>query len=453
MCNNTNHLKYEISNMQRYEKRMYGMRSFLDKKIKNILKKTINIKRISAITVMSIICLASVFSVFAFSRKVTIIDGENIFSLITINTNVKKILEQAGVEVGKNDTITSIEENDLSLELIVNRAFEVKVKVDDKEGIILNLTHENTVCDALIASGVEIEDNHFISHDLNTLLDPGMEIIVEKRVKIFITADGRTEEYSVPEDFSVLHAIIFADIPLYSEDVVSTDLNAKVSEGMSFSIERIGYRNSIVTEIIPFEKITKKTSLLDEGQTEIAVKGKNGEKEIFTKETIIDGKVVKSEKVKTRVSVSPVNEVILIGTRKSNQTVQVISPASDSDNKTSGNLTDNNSGVLIDSKGRTIEYKSKLTGKGTAYTAEEGAKTSTGKIASRGTVAVDPKIIPYGTKLYIKSADGKFVYGYAEAADTGGALRSGRVIVDLYMDTEKECFTFGRRDVIVYILK
>ncbi len=429
------------------------MRSFLDEKIKNILKETINIKRIVAVTVMSIICLASVFSVFAFSRKVTVIDGENVFSLITINNNVKKILEQTGIELDENDTITSIEENDLSLELIVNRAFEVKVKANDKDAISLKLTHENTVYDALIAAGVEIEENHFISHDVNTLLDPGMEIIVEKRVKILVTADGRTQEYSVPEDSTVLHAIIFADIPLYSEDIVSADLNEKVSNGMSFSIERTGYRNSIETEVIPFEKITKKTSLLDEGTTEIAVKGKNGEKEIFTKETIIDGKVVKSEEVKTRVSVSPVNEVILVGTRKSSQTVQVISSVSDSDSKASGILTDNNSGVLTDSKGRTIEYKSKLTGKGTAYTAEEGAKTSTGKVAPRGTVAVDPKIIPYGTKLYIKSADGKFVYGYAEASDTGGALRSGRVIVDLYMDTEEECFTFGRRDVIVYILK
>ncbi len=429
------------------------MKTFLNKKLRDILKETINIKRIVAVTVMSVICLASVFSVFAFSRKVTVIDGENVFSLITINNNVKKILEQAGVELSENDTITSIEENDLSLELIVNRAFDVQVRVDDREPIVLKLTHENTVYDAIVAAGVEIEENHFISHDVNALLDLGMEIVVEKRVKIIVTADGRTEEYSVPEDSTVLHAIIFADIPLYSEDIVSADLNEKVSDGMSFSIERIGYKNTIVTEVIPFETVTKKTSLLDEGTEEIAVKGKNGEKEIFTKETIIDGKVVSSEEVKARISVNPVNEVILVGTRKSNQTVQVISPVSDGDSKTSGSLSDDDSGVLTDSKGRTIEYKSKLTGKGTAYTAEEGAKTSTGTVASRGTVAVDPKIIPYGTKLYIKSADGKFVYGYAEASDTGGALRSGRVIVDLYMDTEKECFTFGRRDVIVYILK
>lgn len=429
------------------------MRSFLDKKIKDILKETINMKRIVAITVMSVICLASVFSVFAFSRKVTVVDEENVFSLITMNNNVKKILEQAGIELSENDTITSIEENDLSLELIVNRAFDVEVKVDGKEPISLKLTHENTVYDAIVAAGVEVEENHFISHDLNTLLDPGMQIVVEKRVKIVVTADGRTEEYSVPEDSTVLHAIIFADIPLYSEDIVSVDLNEIVSNGMSFSIERIGYKNLIVTEIIPFEKIVKKTSLLDEGTTEIAVKGKNGEKEIFTKETVIDGKVVSSEEVKTRTSVNPVNEIILVGTRKKSQTVQVISSVNDNESKASGNLTDDDNGVLTDSKGRTIQYKSKLTGKGTAYTAEEGAKTSTGKVASHGTVAVDPKIIPYGTKLYIKSSDGKFVYGYAEASDTGGALRSGRVIVDLYMNTEKECFTFGRRDVIVYILK
>ena len=427
------------------------MRSFLDEKIKSVLRETINVKRIGAIFVMGMICLASVFSVFAFSRKVTVVDGDNVFSLITINNNVKKILEQAGVELGADDTVTSIEENDLSMELIVNRAFDVKVNVDNKKDVILKLTHENTVYDALVTAGIEIEENDFISHDINTLLEPGIEITVEKRSKIVITADDRTEEYSVPEDSTVVHAIIFADIPLYAEDVVSVDLNEKVYNGMSFSIERVGYKNSIVTEVIPFERITKKTSLLDEGTTEIAVKGKNGEREIFTKETTVDGKVVSSEKVKTRISAEPVNEVVLVGTRKKGQTVQVISSINDSN--ASGNLTDNNSGTLTDSKGRTIEYKSKITGKGTAYTAESGAKTSTGKVATRGIVAVDPKVIPYGTKLYIKSADGKFVYGYAEAADTGGALRSGRVVVDLYMDTEKECFTFGRRDVIVYILK
>ncbi len=54
--------------------------------------------------------------------------------------------------------------------------------------------------------------------------------------------------------------------------------------------------------------------------------------------------------------------------------------------------------------------------------------------------------------LYICSADGSYVYGYAVAEDTGGALMSGEAIVDLYMDTLEECTAFGRQDVIINVL-
>jgi len=62
-----------------------------------------------------------------------------------------------------------------------------------------------------------------------------------------------------------------------------------------------------------------------------------------------------------------------------------------------------------------------LTGKATGYYSKTG-KGSSGLGLGYGTVAVDPDVIPYGTKLYITSTDGKFVYGYAVATDTGIAL-------------------------------
>ena len=67
--------------------------------------------------------------------------------------------------------------------------------------------------------------------------------------------------------------------------------------------------------------------------------------------------------------------------------------------------------------------------------------------------AVNPKVIPYGTKLYIKAADGSFTYGYAIAADTGTALMDGRVLVDLFFDTNQECYAFGAKKMEVYVLE
>ena len=77
------------------------------------------------------------------------------------------------------------------------------------------------------------------------------------------------------------------------------------------------------------------------------------------------------------------------------------------------------------------------------------AYTSTGLRTHRdpngiSTVAIDPTVIPYGSKLYVPG------YGYAIAADCGGAIKGNRI--DLFMLSEAECFAFGRRAVTVYLV-
>ena len=80
----------------------------------------------------------------------------------------------------------------------------------------------------------------------------------------------------------------------------------------------------------------------------------------------------------------------------------------------------------------------------TAYT-WTGNRTATGTWPSRGTVAVDPGVIPLGTELHIEG------YGAAVAADTGGAIQGQKI--DLYMDSEHECLQWGRRQVEVRVLE
>jgi 3D (Asp-Asp-Asp) domain-containing protein len=101
------------------------------------------------------------------------------------------------------------------------------------------------------------------------------------------------------------------------------------------------------------------------------------------------------------------------------------------------------------------QAKRVITCEATAYTsaADECGKsdgiTASGMMFEVGVVAVDRRQIPLGTKLYIESLDGKYVYGYCIAADTGGAIKGNKV--DLAMNTKSECFQFGRRQVRVYI--
>lgn len=92
-------------------------------------------------------------------------------------------------------------------------------------------------------------------------------------------------------------------------------------------------------------------------------------------------------------------------------------------------------------------YRDVYTMEATAYLPTDGngaGITATGIAAVRGVVAVDPDVIPLGSRVYIPG------YGTAIAADTGGAIRGGRI--DLCMESYGEAINFGRRNVEVYIL-
>ena len=110
------------------------------------------------------------------------------------------------------------------------------------------------------------------------------------------------------------------------------------------------------------------------------------------------------------------------------------------------------SGVLTFASGATMKFSQARTMKCTAYTAGHdgvGTRTATGTTVHRGTVAVDQRYIPLGTRMFIVTEKGSYVYGMAKAEDTG---MRGDNKLDLYMDTYAECINFGRRDCKVYIL-
>lgn len=84
----------------------------------------------------------------------------------------------------------------------------------------------------------------------------------------------------------------------------------------------------------------------------------------------------------------------------------------------------------------------------TAYSSQDkgvGTRTAMGLQAILGVAAVDPRVIPFGTHLFIEG------YGYAIAADKGSAIKGNRI--DLCFNTRNEALRFGMRKVRVHILK
>ena len=104
--------------------------------------------------------------------------------------------------------------------------------------------------------------------------------------------------------------------------------------------------------------------------------------------------------------------------------------------------------IVETSKGYNGDYVAVMTMEATAYLPTDGSAegiTAMGIPATYGVVAVDPRIIPLGSRVYIPG------YGEAIAADTGGAIRGYKI--DLCMESYSECMNFGRRNVTVYLLR
>ncbi len=236
---------------------------------------------------------------------------------------------------------------------------------------------------------------------------------------------------------TVKQAVDAAKVTLGAEDMLSVDKDRFVTDGLHVSITRVAYKEYQKTFAIDYEIEVKYTSELRQGTSKVSQAGKEGVRTVTYRDRLENGKVIETSKVKEEVTTKPVKKIILKGTKVGS----VVSEAPTT--------------VPLDSAGQPLSYKKKLTGKATAYTSDRGDSglwTSTGRRAQVGVVAVDPDVIPYGTKLWIVSTDGKIVYGYAIAGDTGGAVQSGKTLVDLYYNTYGECQKFGRRTMNVYIL-
>lgn len=240
--------------------------------------------------------------------------------------------------------------------------------------------------------------------------------------------------------------LAYLDIQLTEYDSLNADLENEISDNENIVIKRTVVVTDVEEKEIGFKTVTKESETLFEGETKVDTEGEKGVKQITVEKTYVNGKFTSKKEVSSEVVKEPVDKVVLKGTAKK------VDHFTNTENGTE--VVDNGDGkTFVDASGNERQYVDVMTGSGTAYYAEPGASTATGRDAQYGVVAVNPNVIPYGSKLYIVSNDGEVIYGDAVAGDTGGGLMDNLILVDLFYPTYDECCVFGRRDVTIYILE
>lgn len=209
-------------------------------------------------------------------------------------------------------------------------------------------------------------------------------------------------------------------------DIVTKDLDEKLNDGME--IEIINVTEEVIKESksVPFEVNVVEDKDLLKGQTKVEEEGKAGENQLLYKITYHNGKQVEKTFVEEVVSEKPINKIVKKGTKV--EEVKVASSRGESSRKISSNSN---------SKGKHMSVVA------TAYTGD--SITSTGKRPKWGTIAVDPTVIPYGTKVYIPQFNKTFI-----AEDCGGAIKGNKI--DIFMNDESSVYNWGRKTIDIYIV-
>ncbi|MDO4731561.1 MAG: G5 domain-containing protein [Clostridia bacterium] len=404
-------------------------------------------KRVIILSMMFLIFLSGVISVNAMGRDCIIIDSDSTTIVKMINPDLESILNKADIQLGPNDVAIF---NDKEATVTIKRGFNVTVNCDNHSSTAI--FHDGNVGYALSEMGVTLGQYDKTSPDINTALSPDLTITVNRYCQIAIKDSSTVKTHIVPVG-TVKDCLQYLNITLGADDTMNLKETDIVAEGTTIEINRIGYHESVVKEKIPYSTIKMESDDLPLGTSQVDTQGVDGEQVITTLETYVNGTLTDTQVISKVVTIQPVNEIILVGTKETAAKKNTSSASQSSTQSNNSNSSANVYGnVLIDHNGNEVSYQSMLTGSATAYTSEPGAITSTGRVAQFGYVAVNPSIIPYGSKLYICSPDGSFVYGYAIAADTGGALMDGSALVDCYYPSMQECVNFGRRQMCIYIL-
>lgn len=343
------------------------------------------------------------------------IKGRQVISLLVLMVSVSFATVYFGAKAKEPDTLR-VAFNDGGSEVI----FESRSKTvgDFLKNNNIPLRKE----DILIPSGEEPLEKSRLNN-----------ITIIRAVKVYVKDGTEVKTYHTQRK-TVGEFLKEQNINLINDDILlDTAFPDSIYPDMTISILRIKEDMIYVAEAIAFDTVRKANPRLEEGNERVAREGKDGVLEYTYKIAMENGEIVSKDLIQTKVVTQPVQQVIEYGTI----------------------------GKKIIARGDTLRYKQVLDMRSTAYTASyectgkspghpQFGITYTGEKARVGIVAVDPKVIPLGSRLYIEGVGNTPDYGFALAADIGSGVKND--IIDLYVDTQEEANKWGIKKVKVYVL-
>ena len=307
--------------------------------------------------------------------------------------------------------------------------------ITDGDQVIVHTTHASDPAMALDEAGVDVDpDEYYTTQSEDGIYD----ITVTRDDAVTVVFGGEALKFLIQDD--TIGALLERNgIPMGEGYLVSCPVTDKPVDGMTINVDHVVVNEEVYTVEIPFKEYTVNDPRLPEGAQQIVQEGVVGQ-ELYTADVEYrNAEEINREVKRKEVLCEAQNQIVAVGTGELVGTEEEM-PLIGED-------------MIVLPSGEVLTYHSKDSYIATAYTQFDAgcdSITATQTQVRWGVVAVDPTVIPYGTRMFIVDQYGSFYYGMGTAEDCGGAIQGKRL--DLFMPSLSEAYDYGRRPVTVYFL-
>ena len=369
------------------------------------------------------------------AKKVSLTIGEEEKVVYTLKESVADVLAENNIQVATYDYVNTIAENPLNNvenNIVYKKAIPVNISIDNEISVVY--TTKNTIKEILEEKGLEVNDDAFVNQKPSDTIDlSNAQILIVTARGVTLKYDGKSNVVTTQAK-TVGEVLSQNNVKLSGLDKLANGItvNTKVKENMVISVIRVVEKKVTEEIVLQYQTVKQNTNELLKNFTKVVSKGSNGKK--VNTYTIVteNGKQVSRTLTSSVVTKQPVDAVTKVGTK----TYTTFS-GSFKLNRAYSKIID------VTAVSYNLEGMKNRLPSDPKY-----GLTANGMKVRAGIIAVDKRVIPVGTKVYVEMPNGND-YGYAIAADVGV---SGKTI-DIYLNSKAECINFGRRKAKVYILQ
>ena len=399
--------------------------------MKNLFFSSLRSKQ-TLVRIISLVLFVSVISFVLYQgtkNTVAITANGEQLQVATHAKTVEELLASQNITVSEYDKVSPSLDTEITggMEISWEQAEEIFISVDGNQSSIW--TTEKRVKNILEEANIEVTEQDDLSLALDTEVGADNKIDIQKAFQLTLV-DGLEERQVWSTSTTVANFLKEQGITLGELDRVEKSLEDVITPNDKVAVVRVEKVTDVVEESIDFATEKKNDSSILKGKEQVVTAGTKGTMERTYELVKENGEVVSKTLQAEKIIKQPKTEVVAVGTKV------ITASVSRSNNSSSSSAPAGGKEFYVTSTAYTASCAgcSGITATGINLKANPSMKV----------IAVDPSIIPLGSKVWVEG------YGYAIAGDTGGAIKGNKI--DVFVASHSQAVAWGRKKVRIKVL-